>query len=267
MHSTSLLYLNKGIRHYGDRPLTPYCREVWEFQVILAGRGGPSMEGSPFVMSERTFWIFPPDHVHGWSGIPGETCEVAVFHFSTVPLPIMEKVSIPKAKGGDPALAYFKKSLSPLQCRQIREWTHAVERDWLQPRDLSPLRFEKLLLDLSLLALESETGSALRNDEQRVDLAIGWYLDHLSENPSLDAVAESIHCSSAHLRRLFHRVKRASPWTVLNGVRLRQASALLQNTNETLESVGEACGFGSGSDFSRAFRREYGVTPSSYRKK
>ncbi|GAA5494014.1 xylose operon regulatory protein [Rubritalea halochordaticola] len=54
---------------------------------------------------------------------------------------------------------------------------------------------------------------------------------------------------------------------VLNDTRIKIAQKMLRETGSTLEEVAEASGFTSAPYFSRAFKRETGMTPGSYRSK
>ena len=50
------------------------------------------------------------------------------------------------------------------------------------------------------------------NDVQtKVERALSWCAQNLSQAPTLKEVADSIHVSSSHLRRLFWQVRRMSP--------------------------------------------------------
>ncbi len=48
--------------------------------------------------------------------------------------------------------------------------------------------------------------------------------------------------------------------------RLEKAKFMLLNTNMTMGEIQVMCGFDSPSYFSRAFKTEYGVSPTEYRK-
>ena len=48
--------------------------------------------------------------------------------------------------------------------------------------------------------------------------------------------------------------------------RLREAASRLVTTTDNVTDVALDCGFGDISNFNRAFRREFGVSPRSYRR-
>jgi AraC family transcriptional regulator len=64
---------------------------------------------------------------------------------------------------------------------------------------------------------------------------------------------------------LFHEYVGESPAQFVRRIRLEMAEFRLTSTNDTIEKIGESCGYESASAFGRAFRRAYAMTPESYR--
>ncbi|WP_123407829.1 helix-turn-helix transcriptional regulator [Pseudomonas frederiksbergensis] len=58
----------------------------------------------------------------------------------------------------------------------------------------------------------------------------------------------------------------ASPQAYHRSLRLQKARSLLRQTNISVTEVSVCCGFSSSSDFSRAFKREFGQQPAADRK-
>jgi len=63
----------------------------------------------------------------------------------------------------------------------------------------------------------------------------------------------------------FRTVVGRAPMTYLTGYRLQLAARHLRTTSSTLAEVAEAVGYGSEAAFSRAFKRQVGVSPSEWR--
>ncbi|MFM8716248.1 MAG: helix-turn-helix transcriptional regulator [Spartobacteria bacterium] len=78
-------------------------------------------------------------------------------------------------------------------------------------------------------------------------------------------MARATGVSTAHLRRLFHQVLHASPNQIMDQMRFQRAMQLMSDPAIKLESVGEQCGFGSASAFSRAFKTKFGCAPQVWR--
>lgn len=99
----------------------------------------------------------------------------------------------------------------------------------------------------------------------RVNRAIDQVTRNLCEPLTLEDVAKVAHFSPYH----FHRIFRALVGETLHGfatrVRLEAALSLLSHgERRTLTEVALACGFGSSSNFSRSFRKHFGVSPRAF---
>ncbi|WP_095203804.1 GlxA family transcriptional regulator [Mesorhizobium carmichaelinearum] len=74
------------------------------------------------------------------------------------------------------------------------------------------------------------------------------------------AVVEEI--SEREVQRLFRVHLGTSPKAYHRRLRLQRAQDLLRQTDMPVSEVASSCGFGSGADFSRAYRREFARRPS-----
>lgn len=82
---------------------------------------------------------------------------------------------------------------------------------------------------------------------------------------TLDSIAARFGCSSSQLWDLFRTHLGTSPGTYWRKVRLEHARQLLTD-GIALENVCEAVGFGSLRGLRRAFRQEFGLSPSEYKR-
>jgi AraC-like DNA-binding protein len=86
---------------------------------------------------------------------------------------------------------------------------------------------------------------------------------------SLAELAQEAHLSPYHFLRNFQRITGLTPHQYLLRARLREAALGLAEDEPTQKKVLDVafdCGFGDISNFNRAFRREFGVSPRVYRK-
>jgi LacI family transcriptional regulator len=84
---------------------------------------------------------------------------------------------------------------------------------------------------------------------------------------NVDRVAEEVGLSRRGLERRFQRLLGTTPKEEIMRVRLDYAKNLLAQTDRTIESIAARCSFASLAYFSRAFRREVGMTANAFRKK
>lgn len=97
--------------------------------------------------------------------------------------------------------------------------------------------------------------------------AIHYFETHLSEQISLQKMAEISGYSQYHFARIFKQLTSQTPVQYLTRLRISQAKRLLVETTLTTEEILSACGFNNYSYFFRVFKEACGITPHQYRKK
>jgi transcriptional regulator GlxA family with amidase domain len=92
-----------------------------------------------------------------------------------------------------------------------------------------------------------------------------WILSHLSDNLSVDALAERACMSRRNFTRLFNKTFGKSPSQFVAEARMTEARRRLLVPRMNLEDVAASLGFKSADVFSKAFEHHVGVRPSTYR--
>ena len=90
---------------------------------------------------------------------------------------------------------------------------------------------------------------------------------NLEGDLAMPALAEAMGVSESYLRAVFRDGAGVSLGNFVRSVRLVRATYLLEEGKSDLGEIAERTGFGSLTSFTRAFRRMYDMTPSSYRKR
>ena len=88
---------------------------------------------------------------------------------------------------------------------------------------------------------------------------------HLDEDLSLDVLSAKASLSPAHFQRTFQAQVGESPRNYVARLRLERAAFRLLIHDATLLDIALDCGFQNHETFTRAFRRRFGMPPSSYR--
>jgi len=83
---------------------------------------------------------------------------------------------------------------------------------------------------------------------------------------SLADLARKLHCSAAHLSRLFHSATGFRLCDYRQELRLRKGLFLLEETGLEIGDIAVQVGFASHSHFTSAFHRRFGVNPSEFLK-
>jgi AraC family transcriptional regulator len=100
---------------------------------------------------------------------------------------------------------------------------------------------------------------------QRVNLAIDHIVGNLSDPPRLQGLSRVAMLSPFHFHRVFQALVGETPADFVRRLRLEKAIALMAGTRAgSLTAIALQCGFSSSSDFTRCFKRRFGVSPSSF---
>jgi AraC family transcriptional regulator len=240
-------------------------RTNWEFYAVIDGRCGLSFsdQAKPGV-HEATLWLFAPECSHGWSNAGRADYHRIAMHFGSVPYPLDD---LARRQGG-----WIERRLDAAGTARLRALAAEVEPHFCRPTLVSPLLFQRVLMELALLLLDGNEFSTLPPAltdlaNFKIERALSWYTEHLASAPTVKQVADAIHISPSHLRRLFWQGRRTSPKAQFQRIRLDKAKELMSRSALTLEEIARACGYASASHFCREHKAAYNFTPTTWRKK
>jgi AraC-like DNA-binding protein len=83
---------------------------------------------------------------------------------------------------------------------------------------------------------------------------------------TLRAMADAVGLSPYHFLRTFNAITGTTPHQYVLRARLRQAAIRLRVEDTRVVDIALGCGFDDLSNFNRAFRAEFGVSPRGYRR-
>lgn len=100
----------------------------------------------------------------------------------------------------------------------------------------------------------------------RVTAGVRWIERDPTAPLTLERLAADAGQSAYHYLRTFRSITGVTPHQFILRARLRYAAARLVDEKSRVLQIALDAGFGDLSNFNRAFRREFGVTPSVYRR-
>ena len=100
----------------------------------------------------------------------------------------------------------------------------------------------------------------------RISLISRLIKEHHTENLSLSQLADMVHLSAPYLSKFFDQQFGMTFLAYLTQVRLNHAVNLLLTTEKIIEDVSAESGFPNSHAFVQAFKKEYGLLPSVYRR-
>lgn len=102
--------------------------------------------------------------------------------------------------------------------------------------------------------------------DTRMAPAIAAVIDAPAEAWTLERMAEKSRMSRASFARHFAGMSEMTPLDLVTSLRMEQAARLLRDTRQSIELIGESCGYASRSAFGRAFKRHYRMSPAVCRR-
>lgn len=141
-----------------------------------------------------------------------------------------------------------------------------VEEDYGRPVALALAR--ELVVHVKRSGEQEQYSEALKFQIQSSDRFAdfpAWILSHLSDDLSIDALAQRAAMSRRNFTRLFHEVFGKTPAQFVAEARITEAQQRLLVPRNSIESIAQSLGFRSADVFSLAFERFTGFRPRIYR--
>jgi len=135
-----------------------------------------------------------------------------------------------------------------------------------QADDFSALVIDGLVSAMLAAASRSENGVMLNSKRPAwLDRVEQRMHDEPGVPGRISELAAEVGVHPVHLIRVFRHHHGTTPGAYLRSRRLHWAAAQLVNSDEPLGRLSQRAGFSDQSHFTRAFKRQFGVTPGSYR--
>ncbi|MBR5381997.1 MAG: AraC family transcriptional regulator [Oscillospiraceae bacterium] len=110
----------------------------------------------------------------------------------------------------------------------------------------------------------ADPGPAPRVGDERIGETLRYISEHLTDDLSVGALAARCYFSRYHFMRLFREATGETVHEYVRGKRLMNAARLIMRGEAAGRAASES-GFGDYSAFERAFKREFGCSPSRFR--
>jgi len=163
-------------------------------------------------------------------------------------------------------------SLTSRACAQVRQREAQAELgDEEHAGSSAREAWEEMVLELASRAIElANSGRSGRESslaaESRVTRVVRMIEARGGTGHNLVSLAREAKLSRYHFLRVFQHLTALTPHQYLLRTRLRSAATRLMLRRTPILEIALDCGFGDVSNFNHAFRAEFGVKPSDFRK-
>ncbi|MBR2016388.1 MAG: response regulator [Prevotella sp.] len=141
-------------------------------------------------------------------------------------------------------------------------------RKLLEQREMLRIKYSREIAEADRIEAEEQSHSVNGNDRAFIEKVDEFIHENIIDSElDANALAETMHMSPTTLNRRIKSITGTNTTIYIRLKRLGRAKQLLQNTQMSMGEIQAVCGFESPSYFSRAFKAEYGISPSDFRKK
>ena len=262
--------------HYQD--MLVHWHEEMEFTKVISGRLHYDIDQIPCELEEGDILLIGPDTLHAAHQIPGVQAQTrtVVFHLQLA--------------GLDTADSCTERYVMPIREGTLRippvlhpgepfyqEIDRCFESMWQCETESVPyreLQFKSQVFGLIRLIWQYAAGTVtqpptrtFRQYEDKLKLALAYIQEHYPEPITIAKLAQLCGFSQVHFMNVFKAAIGSTCIEYLVKYRLAHAAMDLRETDHSIMQVALDNGFQNTSYFNRAFKSQYGMTPSAYRKK
>jgi len=110
--------------------------------------------------------------------------------------------------------------------------------------------------------MKASTGNHYR---QRISRVIDYIYLHLDRDLNVNILAEVAMMSPYHFHRIYRQLAQENVNATIRRLRLQRSAAELTRSSQPVSSIAKKVSYSSTEAFSRAFTKQFGMTPSQFR--
>lgn len=100
---------------------------------------------------------------------------------------------------------------------------------------------------------------------ESIQASVDYIEEHLNEDLQIETLANIASLSPFYFQRLFNRLVNKTVYDYIKMRKLSKTSEILKSGNRRIVDIAMEYGFSSHSNFTRAFKETFGLTPEQYR--
>jgi AraC-like DNA-binding protein len=274
-------FRNSGVslaveRRDPQEPFGLHSHEFYELVIITGGTGLHVTGQDSWVLSAGDVFLIEKDRPHDYQNMHDLRLINILFDMDNVPLQSFDLANSPGFHvlfSLEPAWRQKHNFQSRLHLSEngiatVLDQITALEEELIQCKTgfgiMATALFMQLIIYLSRCHEESKNPSA--QSLLRIATAISFLEKNLTDEISLDHLADVANMSKRNLIRSFHAAVGLSPISYLIQLRIKRAAILLRTSNAAITEIASNVGFNDSNYFTRQFSKVTGTSPRLYRK-
>ncbi|MBQ6823277.1 MAG: AraC family transcriptional regulator [Clostridia bacterium] len=227
----------------GHRHNCSLVRDFWLIHYVVRGFGNFYYKGEDYRLGPGELFIIPPRQEHLYIADSEEPWEYIFIGFAILGNKVPELLYEPV-----------------IRCPEA----HSIFEDMKRANELQEGRgaFFKARFWELLSVLQSKNAP----QKDSLDYALELIRSHYTAGLTVQHLADALHMSRGHFTLLFKKKFGIPPQQYLIEMRLDQAAQLMQKEGYAPSAAAFAVGYTDVYQFSKAFKKHFGISPREYRK-
>ena len=245
--------------------IAPHKHDYFEVDLILNGRCTVAIDGHSYTLNAEDVITIDPHTSHEWRS---SDCTLICIQFEqsmfeqTLPVPRHPQFFCNSAvQGNNAAFDTIRTIVARIIKNNADQQSGYELRNWAYIYEFMDVMYNNFRVTRSHAQdVQSHRHAA------RVAQIAKLVREHYRENLSLSQLADMVHLSAPYLSKFFDQQFGMSFLAYLTQIRLNHAVGELLTTEKIIEDVSADSGFPNSHAFVQAFKKEFGVLPSVYRR-
>ena len=264
-------------RDHLSRSLDMHCHDFHEMVYVFSGRGKHVTEQGKYDIASGDLFVVPPGHGHSYEDREHMALVNIMFDLKRLPYPADQLMSdscfralfLPDETISDTFRIRNKLKFSGNDQARVESIIHELLREYGQDKTARQVFLTALLAELfvAIIRFCSDKRYARSRDLFLLQDILQYMSDNFARQLTIPAIAKKFGLSQKNLERLFLESVQMPPVSYLLDLRLRTAADKIRCGKSTVTDIAFECGFSDSNYFAKLFRRKYGLSPCSYRKK
>jgi AraC-like DNA-binding protein len=246
-----LLYLSWGRRWFRDNPIPIAMHDGWVYVAVLDGAPQLVTDSGTQRIRAGSVIVVHPDCAYGWTDQPRHSCRILAWLWRSAPA---------LATLQPPAGGFLCLKLDRAAMRRLAALHANSVREVATPDEAAVLSLHCARLELDIILARAGNRPPAVDSRYRMKLALEFLRNNLAERQPVQRLCEYLQVTPAVLNTLFRQHSGESVKRFLLRWRMQVARAKLRDEHLPAKQVAFELGYRHANDFSRAFKRFFGVT-------
>lgn len=233
-----------------------HFHEAIEVMFVLNGTATAMCNGIAYTLRAGSIFLACPNMIHAYKDKSQDYCHIVLI-IDPGKLNEATERMLRKSIPDCPVWHDSNKSSSIWQLIEIANEIQA---------DVTEDSLTLLLSTIISLILENMKLRKSTESKQSIRIVLEYCRTHFHEPISLKHLSETLHISESYISHSFSKEINISLPDYINGLRLSEAVRMLKNTNLSITEISNRAGFPTTRTFNRVFMKQYGISPTQFRK-